>query len=475
MLASFATAVPEVNLRDELFFTQLRADEFSRLDADGHAYLDYTGSALYAERQVRAHAALLSRSVFGNPHSENPASLGSTRVIEKARAQVLQFLDAAPEEYAVIFTANASAAIKLVAESFPFGRNASLVMAADNHNSMNGIREYAKRADAPVHYLPLDSELRLDHPELYLTRWLPSERGLFAFPAQSNFSGVKHPLSLVRRAQSLGYRVLIDAAAFLPTSPLSLRSVPADFVALSFYKVFGFPTGVGALVARKSALAGLRRPWFAGGTLEYASVQNDRHLLRPAADGAFEDGTPAFLSIAALEEGFKLLDEVCMRRLNTHVMRLTAYLLDGLRSLKHSNGSPLVKIYGPDSMRDRGPTIAFNVLDAKGCAIPFSNVEARARDDGVSLRGGCFCNPGASESAFGFSAEETARCLDQISETGFSVERLAHCLGAGVPVGAVRASLGLPSNIADVDQVLAVVLSYSTGATALAFASQRNR
>ena len=53
MLASFATAVPEVNLRDELFFTRLRADEFSRLDAGRHAYLDYTGSALYAERQVR--------------------------------------------------------------------------------------------------------------------------------------------------------------------------------------------------------------------------------------------------------------------------------------------------------------------------------------------------------------------------------------------------------------------------------------
>ena len=88
----------------------------------------------------------------------------------------------------------------------------------------------------------------------------------------------------------------------------------------------------------------------------------------------FEDGTPAFLSIAALTEGFKLLDEVCMRRLNTHVMRLTAYLLDGLRGLNHSNGSPLVKVYGPASMQDRGPTIAFNVLDRAGRAIPFAEI-----------------------------------------------------------------------------------------------------
>ena len=462
MLASFAAAAPEINLRDELFFTQLRAEEFSRLDAGGHAYLDYTGSALYAERQVRAHATLLSKSVFGNPHSESPTSLESTRLIDEARVRVLRFLDASPDDYAVIFTANASAAIKLVAESFRFGPHASLVLSADNHNSVNGIREFARKAGAPMHYLPLDAELRLDRPELHLASWLPSERGLFAFPAQSNFSGVKHPLSLVRRAQSLGYRVLVDAAAFVPTSPLSLRSVPADFVALSFYKVFGYPTGVGALVVRHEALASLKRPWFAGGTLEYASVQNDRHVLLPAAKGAFEDGTPAFLSIAALEEGFRLLDEVCIRRLNTHVMRLTAYLLASLRALEHPNGTPLVTVYGPTSMQDRGPTIAFNVLDRAGRVIPFSCVEARARDDGVSLRGGCFCNPGASESAFEFRTDETARCLDHISDTGFSIERLAECLGPGVPVGAVRVSIGLPTNMEDVDRVLAVIQSYST-------------
>jgi selenocysteine lyase/cysteine desulfurase len=120
-----------------------------------------------------------------------------------------------------------------------------------------------------------------------------------------------------------------------------------------------------------------------------------------------------------------------------------------------------VKIYGPMSMRDRGPTIAFNVLDRTGSEIPFSDVESRARDEGVSLRGGCFCNPGASEAAFGFRAKETARCLDRISDTRFSIERLADCLGPNVPVGAVRASLGLPSNIGDVDRVVAVIQSYS--------------
>src|SRR4029079_1116253 len=121
----------------------------------------------------------------------------------------------------------------------------------------------------------------------------------------SNFSGVRHPLSLVRRAQELGHHVLLDAAAFAPSQTLRLRACAADFVALSFYKMFGYPTGVGALIARREALAALRRPWFAGGTIAYASVQLGRHHLRPGHEG-FEDGTANFLAVAALDAGFAL-------------------------------------------------------------------------------------------------------------------------------------------------------------------------
>jgi hypothetical protein len=129
------------------------------------------------------------------------------------------------------------------------------------------------------------------------------QNGLLAFPAQSNFSGVQHPLSLVTSAQALGFDVLLDAASYLPAHALSLRRHPATFVALSFYKMFGYPTGVGALIARRDALARLERPWFAGGTVAYASVELGTFRRREGHDG-FEDGTPNFLAIAALDAGF---------------------------------------------------------------------------------------------------------------------------------------------------------------------------
>src|SRR6185503_4128278 len=145
------SAVRSIANEDPGVFEELRAREFSRLDADNQAYLDFTGSALYAERQITAHAERLKRSVLGNPHSENGPSLVSTAIINDAKARLLRFFDAPPDDYVVCFTANTSAAIKLVAESFQFGPDTPLVLAADNHNSMNGVREFARARNAAVH------------------------------------------------------------------------------------------------------------------------------------------------------------------------------------------------------------------------------------------------------------------------------------------------------------------------------------
>ena len=166
-------------------FAELRACEFGRLDAGGHAYLDHTGSALYPERLVTDHAAALRRSVLGNPHSESPASRASTALVHAARERVLRFFDADPDEYVVCFTANTTGAIHLVASGFTFGPDAPFILAADDHNSVNGVRAFAERAGARVHHLPLDDELRLHDPasRLAVLRRTHVGAGLVAFPA----------------------------------------------------------------------------------------------------------------------------------------------------------------------------------------------------------------------------------------------------------------------------------------------------
>jgi selenocysteine lyase/cysteine desulfurase len=440
-------------------FAELRASEFGRLDRAGLAYLDFVGSGLYAESQLAAHQRLLAQAVLGNPHSESGPSLASTEWLNAMRARVLRFLDADPAEYVVIFTANATGAIKLVAEGFPFGRGSHYVLAADNHNSVNGVREYAARAGATVTYLPLDADLRLAEPEPDLPAPTAGAPSLFAYPAQSNFSGVRHALALIEHAMARGYEVLLDAAAFLPTAPLRLAEHHAAFVPVSFYKLFGYPTGVGALVARRDALDRLRRPWFSGGTVDFVSVTHGIHQLRAGAE-AYEDGTPNFLDVAALEAGFDLLERVGMARIGAHVARLGAALLDGLLGLTHTDGSPLVVLYGPRAFRERGATIAFNVVDRRGRVVPFAPVIERARERNVAVRAGCFCNPGASEAAFGWPADGSRKCYDA-GRDAFTIEQFGECLGPDVAVGAVRASLGIASNAEDVRRAVEVVASFA--------------
>jgi len=133
----------------------LRNREYARLDDGNHTYLDYTGGGLYAMSQIRAHHAILADSVFGNPHSLNPTSMATTRLVEQARQYVAHYFNAAPEEYVVIFTPNASAALKLVGEAYPFEPGDHYLLTFDNHNSVNGIREFARGRGATTTYVPV--------------------------------------------------------------------------------------------------------------------------------------------------------------------------------------------------------------------------------------------------------------------------------------------------------------------------------
>lgn len=427
----------------------LRAREFSRLDALNQVYLDYTGGGQYAERQISEHMAILKAGVFGNPHSHNPSSLASTEMDEHARRFVLEYFNAPPEEYVAIFTPNASGALKLVGEAYPFDASARYVLTFDNHNAVNGIREFARAKGASITYVPVVApDLRIDEDALrqQLDRPNPKGNNLFVYPAQSNFSGVQHSLEWIEQAHTRGWDVILDAAAFVPTNHLDLRVHKPDFVPLSFYKMFGYPTGIGCLIARKAALKKLRRPWFSGGTIEIASVQADRYHLAEG-DRAFEDGTINYLGLPAVEIGLRFLKEIGHEVIHRRVTALTGWVLSAMDALHHSNGAPLVEVYGPRDTTMRGGTIAFNFHDPDGVVFDFHTVEDEACRHNISLRTGCFCNPGAGEIAFGLTKTDMSECFTHEERASFE-----KCLIAakGKTAGAVRISLGLVTNFADV-------------------------
>jgi len=435
---------------DDAFFNQLRRNEFSRLQKGNHVYLDYTGGCLYPVSLVKAHQEYLLQAVYGNPHSTNPASILSEKYVNDARERVLNFFNAS--DYYCIFTSNASAALQIVGESYPFNQNAHLLLTADNHNSVNGIREYCRKRGGTFSYSPMNYEdLRID--ELQLNKHLEGhgDKGnrLFAYPAQSNVSGVRHSLSWIEEAHRKGWDVLLDAAAFVPTSKLDLSINKPDFVSISFYKMFGYPTGIGCLLVRKSKLEKLIKPAYAGGTITLSSTLTSSahggYFLKSGHE-RFENGTVNLLGIPAVTNGLNFIDSIGIERIHDRILDLSSYFLQEIKKLQHDNNLSLVKVYGPENVNERGGTFLLNFFDVNGDKHPFQRVEEMANKEMISFRTGCFCNPGIDELNHCISPDLLAAYFTS-RENGDYFDFIDY---AKKMRGAVRISLGIATTKKDI-------------------------
>ena len=442
---AFLKSFPEY--KETVILDKLRKTDFSRLDKNRHVYLDYTGGNIYAKRLVDQHRDLLVDGVFGNPHSSNPTSLLSTQLVDAARSNVLKYFNAS-EDYLCIFTPNSSGALKIVGECYPFDEKSIYLMSLDNHNSVNGIREFAKKKGADFKYTTIDKEtLYINENELYenLDSYPDKTNKLFAFPAQSNVSGIKHSLKYIDRAKAKGWDVLLDTAAFIPSDKLDLTEVQPDFAVASFYKLFGYPTGLGCLLMKKSIFNKMKKPWYAGGNISLSAASYDGHYLMPNHE-RFEDGTIDYLGIPAVTHGLKLIEEIGILNIKKRVRSLTGWLLAKLSSLNHDNKQPLIKIFGSQDLSIRGGTIVMNFYDVDGTLYSFSDIEQAANQQNISIRTGCFCNPGMDEINNNVTIEELDEYFSE-RESGDFFEMIEFM---GKLRGSIRISLGIVSNFNDI-------------------------
>ncbi|MBL0146944.1 MAG: aminotransferase class V-fold PLP-dependent enzyme [Chitinophagaceae bacterium] len=440
-----------------LIIEELRKNEYSKLDEQQHVYLDFTGGSLFSSVQLQEHMAFLQNTILGNPHSTNPTSQLATKYVDEARNYVLNYFNAA-QDYCCVFTQNASAALKIVGECYPFDSNSVFALTFDNHNSVNGIRVFAKNKGAQIKYCPVfieDLRMNTQYIDEVLVQYKDSKNKLLAFPAQSNVSGVQHPLTLIEKAKKLGWDVLLDAAAFVPTNKLDLSQIKPDFVPISFYKIFGYPTGLGCLLIHKKALPKLQKPWFAGGTVSLVSVLADSYILANAHE-RFEDGTVNYQNIPAVKIGLQHIEKIGLQNIHQNVTHLTQYLLDELASLKHSNGVALVHILGPKNTINHGGTLLMNFFDSKENLLPFMDVEAKANAQNISIRTGCFCNPGIDEINNCLSTQELVQYFST-HQTGDYYDMIKEL---GKLRGAIRVSLGIVSIKKDADAFIQFAKSF---------------
>lgn len=462
--------------------SSLRRNEFSRLDKSGSVYLDYTGAALYPETLVTNHARWLSKNVAGNPHSTSPSALLSERAMEEARKAVLDFFDASEEEYHVIWTPNATGGFKIIGEAYNFNRRKTLIP-RDAHNSLNSLARKAQARGGSFEFVEFDTSLSLTRQgegekdsisnKAYLTALSSTsaeQRGLAFFTGQSNITGVKLDLSLLSQAKILGWDTGLDAAALAPSTRISLRSTPVDFMVVSLYKICGYPTGLGALIMKKEMYAKLTgKETFFGGNIKGITMDRFDFELVDGV-GRFEDGTANFLAMSAVKDGLewagrwiesarvrnkallewvvKELDEIYYPASEEVVGEKCSSPTSSTFSSSHTSsiksphlhtttnrGVKLLRI--PPTTRDtnRGSTLPLVFSSSSGLALNYKFIIWAAGEEKISLRGGpCMCNPGASSS---------------VMQRGLITDLQASNMLAVADVGIVRVSLGVVTNFRD--------------------------
>ena len=410
---------------------------------------------------IEAFSHTLTSNLFGNPHSLSASSQLSTRRIDDIRLRALRFLNADPDEFDLVFVANATAAIKLVAEALRDSSPHGFWYAyhSDAHTSLVGVRELADRGSR---CLGTDDEVDAWISELGADReYVPK---LFAYPAQSNMNGRRLP-RWDEQVRGAGDRTLtlLDAASLVATAPLQLgdASVAPDFTALSFYKVFGFPD-LGALIVRKDAShVFTQRRYFGGGTVDLVSTREIQWHAKKTSSihELLEDGTLPFHSIVALQSAFDTYERLygSMENISSHTRFLATRLYDRLSSLTHANGTRVCQLYtSPTSRyedpRTQGPIVAFNLRSSNGAWIGKTEVEKLASVKEIQIRSGSLCNPGGTALSLGWTGTDLRRLHASGLRCGDD-----HDILDGRPTGMLRVSLGAMTSVTDIDTFLSFV------------------
>lgn len=440
------------------YIEHMRTTEYPMLqDA---LYLDHAGTTLYSKSLMERFQANLMTSLYGNPHSMSPSSQRSTEAVERIRLEALSYFGADPIHFDLVFTANTTAAIKLVMEAFReqddgfwFGYH------VDSHTSLVGVREAAQTHRCFVS----DNDVE---------DWLDNDDGieqessfrLFAYPVQSNMNGRRIQRGWTWRCREHGRRgrtyALLDAAAYASTSPLRLDDVEAapDFTVLSFTKIFGFPD-LGALIVKKdSAHLFRKRKYFGGGTVDMVVCLKEQwHAMKSSSlHEQLEDGTLPIHNIIALGSAMQTHTKLfhSLRRIAEHTTALAKKLYEDLSSLKHANDTPVSKVYKNDQcsygdMNTQGPVIAFNLMDSRGRWISNPEVEKLASINNIHLRTGGLCNPGGIAVSLHLSPWQMRENFSAGIRCGGEND-----LVNGNPTGVIRVSLGAMSTRSDVQRFI---------------------
>ncbi|XP_021435885.2 molybdenum cofactor sulfurase isoform X2 [Oncorhynchus mykiss] len=313
--------------------------EFSRIK--GITYLDHAGTTLYPESLVREFYQDICTNVYGNPHSHNPSSRLTHDTVEHVRYRILQHFNTTPDEYSVIFTSGSTAALKLVAESFPWRPPTAAEPASqfcyltDNHTSVVGIRGVI------------------------------SALGVVSLPVS--------PEEIEARAKDVDQ-----------SEGLGALLVRNDTAALLRKTYFGGGTAAAYLAGDNYYVpASNMSSRFEDGTVSFLDIIALNH---------------SFDSLHTLTGG---MDKIQLHTFG--LTRYTYMLLSSLCHGNGQPVAQIYSDSEFENPSTQGAILNFNLMDCHGQMIGYSQVDKLASLFNIHLRTGCFCNTGACQLFLGIT------------------------------------------------------------------------
>ncbi|KKR29745.1 MAG: Cysteine desulfurase [Candidatus Woesebacteria bacterium GW2011_GWA1_39_8] len=337
----------------------------------------------------------------------------ATAVFENSRAKVAKFIGAPhPEE--IIFTANASEALNLVAYGYAkkFLKKGDTVVTTEMEHHSNFVPWLRLKDEIDINlvFLPINNNYDLDYEKTLTFEISKNKIKIVCLTHASNVLGTVNPVAKIvkfLKKNDIAAKVLVDGAQAVPHLPVDVQKLGCDFYVFSSHKMLG-PSGVGVLWAKKELLKHMDPLMVGSHMIATVSKKKATWAEIPAI---FETGTGRLEAVAGLGAAIDYLTKLGMKNIETYEKTLTNYALQKLTKIAG------VKIFGKTTPKDRLGVLSFAI----GNVHPHDVGEILNRHH-IAIRAGQHC---AQPLMQVLGVNGTARASLYIYNTKADIDKLA--------------------------------------------------
>ncbi len=315
-------------------------------------YLDYSATTPCDPRVAdKMCGCLTPDGVFGNPASRShPFGWAAEKLVEEAREQVAELVNASPKE--IVWTSGATESDNLAlkgAAHFYKKKGRHIVTVKTEHKAVLDTCRQLEREGYEVTYLDVQPNGLLDLDAFRDA--LREDTILASVMHVNNEIGVIQDIEAIGAiCREKGVIFHVDAAQSAGKVEIDLARMPVDLMSFSAHKIYG-PKGIGALYVRRKPRVRIEAQMHGGG--------HERGM---------RSGTLATHQIVGMGEAFRIAKEE-MAEENARLLRLRNKLYEGFKDMEE------VYVNGDLERRVAGNlNISFNFVEGESLMMALKDI-----------------------------------------------------------------------------------------------------